>query len=75
MGSESSMRTAPETAGGSVAVIGFLTSAQLDLALGRPNVIHAALLAGPSSDTFLARLRRLERFRTGEAGQKASDAV
>jgi hypothetical protein len=29
-------------------------------------VIHAALLAGPPSDTFLARLRRLERFRTGE---------
>jgi uncharacterized protein len=40
----------------------------LDLALGRPNVIHAALLAGPVSDTFLARLRRLERFRTGDLG-------
>ena len=51
---------------GLVVSIGLLTSAQLDLALGRPNVIHAALLAGPSSDTFLARLRRLERFRTGE---------
>jgi uncharacterized protein len=52
-----------------VAVIRFLASAQLDLALGRPNVIHAALLAGPPSDTFLARLRRLERFRTGKVGQ------
>jgi uncharacterized protein len=49
-----------------IVTIGTLTSAQLDLALARPNVIHAALLAGPSSDTFLARLRRLERFRTGE---------
>ena len=49
-----------------VAVIEFLTSAQLDLALGRSNVIHAALLAGTPSDTFLARLRRLERFRTGD---------
>ena len=49
-----------------IAVIGILASAQLDLALGRPNVIHAALLAGPSSDTFLARFRRLERFRTGD---------
>jgi len=48
-----------------------LTSAQLDLALGRPNVVHAALLAGPPSDTFLARLRRLERFRTGEAATAA----
>jgi uncharacterized protein len=37
----------------------------LDLALGRSNVIHAALLAGPESETFLARISRLERFRTG----------
>jgi hypothetical protein len=28
-----------------------LTSEQLDLALGRSNVIHAALLAGPASKT------------------------
>ena len=53
---------------GSVPVIQALTGPQLDLALGRPNVIHAALLAGPVSDTFLARLRRLERFRTGDLG-------
>jgi uncharacterized protein len=52
--------------GGSAAVIELLRTSQLDLALGRPNVIHAALLAGPVSDTFLARLRRLERFRTGD---------
>jgi uncharacterized protein len=56
-------------------VIGFLTSAQLDLALNRSNVIHAALLAGSASETFLARCRRLERFRTGDhhnwAGQAA----
>jgi len=48
-----------------VAVIGTFTSAQLDLALGRSNVIHAALLAGPESTTFLSRAARLERFRTG----------
>src|SRR5262249_45603446 len=30
-----------------------LTSAELDLALGRSNVVHAALLAGPASRTFL----------------------
>ena len=39
------------------------TSAQLDLALGRANVVHAALLAGPASEAFLARCRRLLRFR------------
>jgi predicted RNA-binding protein YlxR (DUF448 family) len=51
---------------GAPAVIGLLTSAQLDLALNRPNVVHAALLAGPASETVLARCRRLERFRTGD---------
>jgi uncharacterized protein len=55
----------------SAAVIAFLSSSQLDLALGRPNVVHAALLAGPVSETVLARLRRLERFRTGDLGPKA----
>jgi predicted RNA-binding protein YlxR (DUF448 family) len=67
------LRNSPSA--GSIAVIQCLTSAQLDLALGRPNVIHAALLAGPSSDTVLARLRRLERFRNGNLAQKAGRAV
>ena len=48
------------------AVIRFLASAQLDLALNRPNVVHAALIAGPASETFLARCRRLERFRRAD---------
>ncbi len=53
-----------------------LTSAQLDLALGRSNVIHAALLAGPASKTFLSRCHILVRYRmddddgTGDGGQK-----
>jgi uncharacterized protein len=51
--------------GGEVPLIGVFTSMQLDLALGRSNVIHAALLAGPESDTFLARTARLDRFRAG----------
>ncbi len=38
------------------------TSQQLDLALGRSNVVHAALLAGSASQGFLDRWRRLERF-------------
>jgi len=51
--------------GGEVPLIGVFTSMQLDLALGRSNVIHAALFAGPESDTFLARTARLDRFRAG----------
>jgi uncharacterized protein len=52
-------------------IVRILTTGQLDLALGRPNVIHAALLAGRASETFMARLRRLERFRSAELGQDA----
>ncbi len=60
--------------GRSVPVIEFLTAAQLDLALCRPNVVHAALLAGPASDALLSRTRRLERFRTGVAGDRGNQA-
>jgi predicted RNA-binding protein YlxR (DUF448 family) len=55
--------------GNQVTIIKAFTTAQLDLALGRSNVVHAALLAGPANDTFMARFTRLERFRTGETGQ------
>jgi predicted RNA-binding protein YlxR (DUF448 family) len=47
-----------------IIVIGAFSGAQLDLALNRPNVVHAALLAGPGAETFLARVMRLQRFRT-----------
>jgi len=47
-------------------IIETFSGQQLDLALNRPNVVHAALLAGAGSETFLARVRRLERFRTGQ---------
>jgi predicted RNA-binding protein YlxR (DUF448 family) len=53
-------------------VIASFASAQLDLALGRSNVIHAALLAGPESETFLARTARLDRFRA--TGTNRTDA-
>jgi len=48
-----------------IAVIDAFTGAQLDLALNRPNVVHAALLAGPGSETFLTRVARLRYFRAG----------
>ncbi len=57
-------------------IVTALTSAQLDLALGRSNVIHAALLAGPASKSFLSRCQILVRYRmddddkTGDGGQK-----
>ena len=43
--------------------INLFASSQLDLALGRSNVIHAALKAEPASKAFLARCRRLVAYR------------
>jgi predicted RNA-binding protein YlxR (DUF448 family) len=42
-------------------------SGELDLALGRANVIHAALKHGAASSAFLARADRVRRYRGGEA--------
>jgi predicted RNA-binding protein YlxR (DUF448 family) len=58
-----------------IAIVTKFATAELDLALGRPNVVHAAALAGPASDTFLARFARLERFRTGERGESGRGAA
>jgi len=55
-----------------VTVIDAFSGEQLDLALSRPNVVHAALLAGPGSETFLARVTRLMRFRTGQSTDAAN---
>jgi uncharacterized protein len=54
-----------------VRIIADFSSSQLDLALARPNVVHAALLKGPASDAFLARHVRLTAFRAG--GTEVSD--
>jgi predicted RNA-binding protein YlxR (DUF448 family) len=49
-----------------VLAINDFNSTQLDLALGRSNVIHAALLAGSGSESVLARYRCLIGFRASE---------
>jgi hypothetical protein len=56
-----------------ITTISDFTSQQLDLALGRANVVHAALLAGPAGNSFIARYQRMTRFRTGGTGQPARD--
>jgi len=55
-------------------IVSVLTSAELDLALGRSNVIHAALLAGPASKTFLSRCQILVRYRMAD-DDKTADAA
>jgi len=57
-----------------IATIDAFAGRQLDLALNRPNVVHAALLAGPVSETFVARAERLQRFRAGNQAQKRPSA-
>jgi len=52
-------------------VITALTSSELDLALGRSNVVHAALLAGPAGKTFLSRSQILVRYRMADADKTA----
>jgi predicted RNA-binding protein YlxR (DUF448 family) len=54
-----------------IEVVTALTSKQLDLALGRANVIHAALLAGTVSKTFLSRSHKLVRYRMADDGGTA----
>jgi predicted RNA-binding protein YlxR (DUF448 family) len=63
-------RLRTEEGGPEVPVIVNFTSLQLSLALGRPNVIHAALLAGRESETFLARNARLDHFRSEGPGDR-----
>ena len=55
--------------------INIFASGQLDLALGRTNVIHAALIAGEASVAFLAKAERLTQFRTGVATLSAPAAL
>jgi predicted RNA-binding protein YlxR (DUF448 family) len=56
-------------------IVTALTSAELDLALGRSNVVHAAVLAGPASRTFLSRSQTLVRFRSADADKNAGTAA
>jgi uncharacterized protein len=56
-------------------ILAALTSAELDLALGRSNVVHAALLAGPASKTFLSRSQMLVRYRLADADEIAGTAA
>lgn len=55
-------------------IVTVLASEQLDLALGRSNVIHAAVLAGPASKTFLSRCQVLVRYRMADDDKTAKAA-
>ncbi len=46
---------------------------ELDLALGRSNVVHAALLAHPTTAGFLGRCQKLAQWRTGGSAMAPVD--
>lgn len=60
-------RRAPDGAAAVVTICAF-SGTQLDLALGRSNVVHAGVLPGPASGSFLARYGILARFRVAAPG-------
>ncbi len=54
-----------------IARIRIFRSDQLDLALGRTNVIHAAVAGGTAGDGFVSRSRRLDRYRGSPPAEAA----
>ncbi len=56
-----------------IPLFSLLAGSELDLALGRENAIHAALLAGPASDAFTRRCQRLVRYRFGALDETGPD--
>jgi uncharacterized protein len=57
--------------GAAVARLDLFSSHQLGLALGKANVIHAAVKSGEATSAFLARAERLRRFRATRADANA----
>lgn len=55
----------------SIARIRDFRSDQLDLALGRTNVIHAAVAGGTAAEGFVTRARRLARYRGAPKAEAA----
>lgn len=56
-----------------VPVVAIFAGEDLELALGKAHVIHAALAPGPAAEGFLSRWRRLVRYRTDDAGAVEPD--
>jgi predicted RNA-binding protein YlxR (DUF448 family) len=53
------------SAGRNARLVTSLSSEQLSLAMGRSNVVHAALIQGGAAVRFLDEAERLERYRSG----------
>ena len=69
---EASIRRVLGDGADGIARVQIFRSDQLDLALGRTNVIHAALAVGSASKGFISRSQRLDRFRCGSPQANAA---
>lgn len=67
------LRNSAASQGLNIAVIAVLTSAELALALGRENVIHAAVKPGRLAERLILEAARLEGFRP--AGRQSTGPV
>jgi predicted RNA-binding protein YlxR (DUF448 family) len=61
-------------AGPDIAVLRLFTSDEMSLALGRPNVIHAAVTGGGIAEKLLSAARRAEAYGTGPDTQFGKEA-
>jgi predicted RNA-binding protein YlxR (DUF448 family) len=52
-----------------IPVLRLFGSEELSLAMGRPNVIHAAVLQGPAGNSFVEAATRLQRYEGAEGGR------
>jgi len=52
-----------------------LSGTEMSLAMGRPNVIHAAAAEGGATRRLIAEARRLRRYRLGQASGRVSPPV
>jgi predicted RNA-binding protein YlxR (DUF448 family) len=62
--------------GTAVPLVRLFSGAELSLAIGRPNVIHAAVLQGPAGKSFVEAVVRLQRYEgvgDGMASELADD--
>jgi hypothetical protein len=53
-------------------IITSLSTSQLSLAMGRSNVVHAALIKGGATQRFIGEAERLERYRSGICASRGS---
>ena len=71
---DSGLNSGPDSGLG-LPLVDVFSGPQLDLALGRSNVVHAAVLAGPAGQSFLARCNRLADFCARPGPQRAEPSA